>query len=256
MLGCLTDMRFVFPLSKPPTRPRQAGFTLVEVLVAISIIGIMASLLLPAVAKSKIKTKRIQCLGNLTQIGKALYMYGNDHEGRLPWQILPSDQKVELGSGWDDFTMDPAAIFSLPPMKLELGTVKVLLSPLDPERAACNESAEADWEKYSPISEKLIPPNAISYLLAEGGDLSRPGTVLATTRNLSQCDLAESRWLGADEPVRYRDANSNRVEGCYYAGDAFEARVLAMEMIKYIKDHPNAIDLIRCEEGHSSLVAA
>ena len=144
MLGCLTDMRFVFPLSKPPTRPRQAGFTLVEVLVAISIIGIMASLLLPAVAKSKIKTKRIQCLGNLTQIGKALYMYGNDHEGRLPWQILPSDQKVELGSGWDDFTMDPAAIFSLPPMKLELGTVKVLLSPLDPERAAYNESAEAD----------------------------------------------------------------------------------------------------------------
>ena len=56
--------------------------------------------------------------------------------------------------------------------------------------------------------------------------------------------------------VRYRDANSNRIEGCYYAGDAFEARVLAMEMIKYIKDHPNAIDLIRCEEGHSSLVAA
>ena len=116
MLGRLTDVRFVFPLSKPPTRPRQAGFTLLEVLVAISIIGIMASLRLPAVAKSKIKTKRIQCLGNLTQIGKALYMYGNDHEGRLPWQILPSDQKVELGSGWDDFTMDPAAIFAVPPM--------------------------------------------------------------------------------------------------------------------------------------------
>jgi prepilin-type N-terminal cleavage/methylation domain-containing protein len=107
MLGWLSDMRIVFPLSKPLTRPRQAGFTLVEVLVAISIIGIMASLLLPAVAKSKIKTKRIQCLGNLAQIGKALYMYGNDHDGRLPWQILPSDQKVELGSGWDDFTMDP-----------------------------------------------------------------------------------------------------------------------------------------------------
>ena len=118
MLGCFSNMRFVFPLSNRPSRSRQAGFTLVEVLVAISIIGIMASLLLPAVAKSKTKTKRIQCLGNLTQIGKALYMYGNDHDGRLPWQILPSDQKVELGLA-DDFTMDPAAIFSLPPMKLE-----------------------------------------------------------------------------------------------------------------------------------------
>ena len=33
---------------------------------------------------------------------------------------------------------------------------------------------EADWKKYSPINEKLIPPNAISYLLAEGGDLAAP----------------------------------------------------------------------------------
>jgi len=56
--------------------------------------------------------------------------------------------------------------------------------------------------------------------------------------------------------VRYRDANSNRIEGCYYADDAFEARVLAMEMIKYVRDHPNAIDLIRCEEGHSGLLVA
>ncbi len=206
MLGCFSDMRSKSPASSQAVKPLQLGFTLVEVLVAISIIGIMASLLLPAVAKSKTKAKRIQCLGNLTQIGKAMIMYGHDHEDRLPWQILPSDQKVELGSGWDDFTMDPAAIFSLPPMKQELGSIKVLLSPLDPERAAYNESAEVDWEKYSPINEKLIPPNAISYLLAEGGDLGRPGTVLATTRNLSKCDLDEARWLGADEPVIYRDA--------------------------------------------------
>ena len=62
-------MMFVPPLS---TRSRQAGFTLVEVLVAISIIGIMASLLLPAVAKSKTKTKsvndsEIDLFGNFKQ---------------------------------------------------------------------------------------------------------------------------------------------------------------------------------------------
>jgi len=177
-----------------------------EVLVAISIIGIIASLLLPAVVKTKTKTKRIQCLGNLTQIGKALYMYGNDHDGRLPWQILPSDQKVELGSGWHDFNMDPSAIFSLPPMKHELGSIRILLSPLDPERAAYNENAALSWDTFSPIKKTLIPSEAISYLIAEGGDLSRPGTVLATTRNLSKCDIAEARWLGSDEPVMYRDA--------------------------------------------------
>ena len=47
--------------------------------------------------------------------------------------------------------------------------------------------------------------------------------------------------------VRYRDANSNTLESCYYASDAHEARVLAMESVRYIHDHPHAIDLIRCE---------
>ncbi len=56
--------------------------------------------------------------------------------------------------------------------------------------------------------------------------------------------------------VRYRDASSQRIETCYYAGDAFEARVLAMEAVPYIKDHPHAIDLIRCEETQESSIAA
>ena len=56
--------------------------------------------------------------------------------------------------------------------------------------------------------------------------------------------------------VRYRDAGSQRVEECLYAGDAFEARVLAMEAIPFIRNHPNAIDLIRCEEHQTARMAA
>jgi len=56
--------------------------------------------------------------------------------------------------------------------------------------------------------------------------------------------------------VRYRDASSQRIEACYYAGDAFEARVLAMEAVPYIRDHPHAIDLIRCEDPQRALKAA
>ena len=48
--------------------------------------------------------------------------------------------------------------------------------------------------------------------------------------------------------VRYRESNWNRIESCYYAGDAFEARVLAMEAVPFIKAHPNSIEEIRCEE--------
>ena len=56
--------------------------------------------------------------------------------------------------------------------------------------------------------------------------------------------------------VRYLDGSSQRIESCYYAGDAFEARVLAMEAIPYIRNHPHAIDLIRCEDVRSGEMAA
>ena len=48
--------------------------------------------------------------------------------------------------------------------------------------------------------------------------------------------------------VRYRSFDNGREENCFYASDSFEARMLAMEFNKYIHDHPNCIDLIRCEE--------
>jgi len=48
--------------------------------------------------------------------------------------------------------------------------------------------------------------------------------------------------------VRYRAFDNGTLENCFYASDCFEARMLAMEFNKYINDHPNCIDLIRCEE--------
>jgi len=47
--------------------------------------------------------------------------------------------------------------------------------------------------------------------------------------------------------VHYRDLQNIRLENCFYAFDAYEARTLAMELNKYIYEHPNSIDLIRCE---------
>ena len=47
--------------------------------------------------------------------------------------------------------------------------------------------------------------------------------------------------------VHYRNCENKRLENCFYASDAFEARLLAIEFNKYIHDHPNCIDLIRRE---------
>ncbi len=53
--------------------------------------------------------------------------------------------------------------------------------------------------------------------------------------------------------VHYRNFQNIRLENCFYAFDAYEARTLAMEFNRYINENPNSIDLIRCEKWIGSI---
>jgi prepilin-type N-terminal cleavage/methylation domain-containing protein len=77
------------------------GFTLIELLVVIAIIAILASLLLPALARAKDKATMAVDLGNVKQIALASHMYGSDNRDNVPHPTWGSINAGENGpDGW------------------------------------------------------------------------------------------------------------------------------------------------------------
>jgi prepilin-type N-terminal cleavage/methylation domain-containing protein/prepilin-type processing-associated H-X9-DG protein len=89
---------------------RRGGFTLIELLVVVAIVGILASLLLPAVARAKQVGTKAACINNLRQLNLGWALYADENEDRLAYNLGKEDTVQMLDRGqkynWANSIMD------------------------------------------------------------------------------------------------------------------------------------------------------
>lgn len=150
---------------------KQGGFTLIELLVVIAIIGILAALMLPALAKSRKQTNRSKCLGNMKQFSGAMQSLASE-TGNFPWMLawrdaagvysdIPRNRNGDKhSSGWW-WSYDMQTMWSA--ISSDLGSAKMLASPCDTGvRKASQE--EIHWE----VQDKTVTRTGYRYYDANG----------------------------------------------------------------------------------------
>ena len=91
-------------------RPRRA-FTLIEVMVVIAIIGLLVSLLLPALSVVRDEARKAICLSNLRTIGVGIHSYARDNDDRIPYG--PKAPPMVTASNFYPSTGAPTSLISL-----------------------------------------------------------------------------------------------------------------------------------------------
>jgi prepilin-type N-terminal cleavage/methylation domain-containing protein/prepilin-type processing-associated H-X9-DG protein len=155
---------------------RKKGFTLIELLVVIAIIGILASILLPALSRAREAARRASCANNLKQWGLIFKMHSTENNGAFPGpsKYLPWGQHYQLMMDPDiypDYWTDYNIKFCPSDSRTVTGTRGMMWTPSRPIEEVI-EDAIRKGQEPAPGAENaqncvkacLAAPNSYAYL--------------------------------------------------------------------------------------------
>jgi prepilin-type N-terminal cleavage/methylation domain-containing protein len=245
----------------------QKGFTLIELLVVIAIIGILASMLLPTLAKAKKKTNRLKCSSQLGNVTKAFTTAADEYEGMMPWQMTVeegnsayrvfaggnnSNPRNTRNANWG-WCRGIQYLWYLGPLMDNIESAKGLLSPSDPAMARNNaiQVAETDagggngWgvRNRGGRNDSHMNHRAVSYAICMGGDTLLSDSIVGLTRNVDG-DARNKNGKETNDLGLGPDQNNN---GYRYAGQYFSGATQSRQWL--ISRHHMATHLSHASSG-------
>jgi prepilin-type N-terminal cleavage/methylation domain-containing protein len=178
----------------------KAAFTLIELLVVIAIIAILASMLLPSLAKAKAKGLQTKCISDNKQMALSFQMWADDNnDGKYPWnkgrgQISgPDSSKApisgQLRTNWSA-------------LKAYLVNPKVLTCPADTKRSPINS-----WDIFNVTLEFRTN---LSYMFCLDAIPAHPGAILTADNYMSSDYPANNTLALPDNQASGSDHTFNR----------------------------------------------